>query len=67
MYIVECSDGSFYTGSTINLEKRLWEHNNGLGAKYTKSRIPVARIIPMYFKGFIVACFILIYGICLRK
>ena len=40
-YILECADGSFYTGSTKNLEKRLWEHNNGLGANYTKSRIPV--------------------------
>ena len=35
MYILECSDGSYYVGSTINLERRLWEHNEGLGAKYT--------------------------------
>jgi len=41
IYILECSDGSFYTGSTKNLEKRLWEHNNSLGANYTKSRLPV--------------------------
>jgi putative endonuclease len=40
-YILECSDGSFYTGSTKDLEKRIWEHNNGLGANYTKSRLPV--------------------------
>ena len=40
-YILECSDKSFYTGSTNNLEKRLWEHNNGLGANYTKRRLPV--------------------------
>lgn len=44
MYILECSDGSFYTGSTKNLEKRLWEHNNGVGANYTKKRIPVELI-----------------------
>jgi len=41
VYILECSDGSFYTGSTFDLHKRLWEHNNGLGANYTKKRLPV--------------------------
>lgn len=40
-YILECADGSFYTGSTKNLVKRLWEHNNSLGANYTKNRLPV--------------------------
>ncbi|MCU0414510.1 MAG: GIY-YIG nuclease family protein [Ignavibacteriaceae bacterium] len=40
-YILECVDGSFYTGSTKDLEKRLWEHNNGIGANYTKTRLPV--------------------------
>jgi putative endonuclease len=40
-YILECADGSFYTGSTKNLEKRFWEHNNGIGANYTKKRLPV--------------------------
>ena len=40
-YILECADGSFYTGSTKDLEKRLWEHNNGIGANYTKKRLPV--------------------------
>ncbi len=40
-YILECADGSFYTGSTKNLEKRLWEHSNGIGANYTKARLPV--------------------------
>ena len=41
MYILKCSDGSYYTGSTKNLEKRLWEHQNGLGANYTKKHLPV--------------------------
>lgn len=41
MYILECSDGSYYTGSTWNLERRLWEHQNGLGAKHTAKRLPV--------------------------
>ena len=41
MYILECSDGSYYTGSTWNLEKRLWEHENGMGAHHTAKRLPV--------------------------
>ena len=41
VYIVECSDGSLYTGITNNLDKRITAHNDGRGAKYTKSRRPV--------------------------
>jgi putative endonuclease len=41
MYILECRDGSYYTGSTIDLRKRLVEHQNGTGAKYTRSKLPV--------------------------
>lgn len=41
MYILLCSDGSYYTGSTKNLEHRLHEHQMGKGAKHTKSRLPV--------------------------
>jgi len=41
LYILECADGSFYTGSTNDLPCRLWEHQNGLGANYTKKRLPV--------------------------
>lgn len=40
-YIVKCSDGTFYTGWTNNLEKRMEAHNAGSGAKYTKPRRPV--------------------------
>lgn len=40
-YIVKCSDGSLYTGWTNDLEKRIKAHNDGKGAKYTKSRRPV--------------------------
>lgn len=40
-YILECSDGTLYTGWTNNLEKRLKDHNEGNGAKYTKARRPV--------------------------
>lgn len=40
-YIVECSDGTLYTGITNDLEKRISTHNSGNGAKYTKTRLPV--------------------------
>lgn len=41
MYVLECADGSLYTGYTTDLDKRLATHNAGKGAKYTKSRLPV--------------------------
>lgn len=40
-YMVECSDGSLYTGYTTDVERRTREHNTGKGAKYTRSRLPV--------------------------
>jgi len=43
-YIVECSDGTYYTGWTIDPERRLATHNKGRGAKYTKMRLPVKLI-----------------------
>jgi putative endonuclease len=44
MYILECSDGSYYTGSTKDIERRLEQHQNGEGANYTKKRLPVKLI-----------------------
>jgi putative endonuclease len=41
MYILECCDGTYYTGSTWNLEKRLNEHQTGIGANHTSKRLPV--------------------------
>ena len=41
VYILRCRDGSYYTGHTDDLEKRLWEHREGLGADWTKRRRPV--------------------------
>jgi putative endonuclease len=41
MYILRCADGSFYVGSTVNLERRLGQHNEGEGAAYTRRRRPV--------------------------
>lgn len=49
-YIVECRDGSLYTGWTNNLEKRIQTHNAGKGAKYTKSRLPVKLVYTETFK-----------------
>lgn len=41
VYMLECSDGSLYTGWTTDLEARVATHNSGEGAKYTRSRRPV--------------------------
>ncbi|MBU3670400.1 MAG: GIY-YIG nuclease family protein [Polynucleobacter sp.] len=41
VYLLECSDGSYYAGITNRLEHRLAAHNSGLGARYTRSRRPV--------------------------
>jgi predicted GIY-YIG superfamily endonuclease len=39
-YILLCADGTYYTGSTKDLKKRLQEHQSGRGAEYTSSRLP---------------------------
>lgn len=46
VYILECSDNTFYTGITVDLERRLSEHNddNKLGSRYTRSRRPVSLV-----------------------
>ena len=44
VYILKCSDSSFYTGATNNLEARIARHNAKQGAKYTKSRLPVVLV-----------------------
>lgn len=44
MYILHCSDGSYYTGSTNNLERRLAQHQSGEGANYTRKRLPVTLV-----------------------
>jgi len=49
MYILDCSDGSYYTGSTTNLEARFFQHQSGLGANHTKKRLPVKLV---YFEEF---------------
>lgn len=41
VYILKCADGSYYTGHTDNLEKRIGEHQTGLCGGYTASRLPI--------------------------
>ena len=49
IYILKCSDDTFYTGSTKNLERRLQQHQNGEGANYTSKRLPVKLV---YFEEY---------------
>ncbi|SFB22790.1 putative endonuclease [Acetitomaculum ruminis DSM 5522] len=48
-YILECFDGTYYTGWTNDLVKRVKTHNSGQGGKYTRSRLPVKLV---YFECF---------------
>jgi len=41
VYMLECADGTLYTGYTTDVERRLDEHDSGVGAKYTRGRTPV--------------------------
>jgi putative endonuclease len=41
VYILRCSDGSYYAGHTDNLDNRIDEHQSGLGCSYTSSRLPI--------------------------
>ena len=49
MYILECANGNYYTGSTNNLERRLAEHQDGRGANFTRKHLPVKLV---YFEEF---------------
>jgi putative endonuclease len=50
VYILECSDGFYYTGVTNNLDKRIWEHNEGINkSSFTYNRRPV---VLKYFQRF---------------
>lgn len=49
VYILECTDGTFYTGSTVDLDKRIEQHQNGRGANHTKKRLSVTLV---YFEKF---------------
>ncbi len=47
VYILQCGDGSLYTGITTDLERRVAVHNSGKGGKYTRSHLPVT---PVYWE-----------------
>jgi putative endonuclease len=49
MYILLCSNGQYYTGSTNDLERRMVQHNNGEGANFTRKHLPVKLV---YFEEF---------------
>lgn len=52
LYILECADKTLYTGITVDLERRIGEHNKSeKGAKYTKSRRPVKLLFSKKFKN----------------
>ena len=49
MYILQCADGFYYTGSTKNLDLRIQQHQNGEGANFTRKHLPVTLV---YFEEF---------------
>ena len=51
VYIVKCKDGTYYTGYTNDLKRRIKQHNAGEGAKYTKGRRPVKLVHSERFKS----------------
>ncbi len=48
VYILRCGDGTLYTGATCDVERRLRQHRAGRGARYTRSRLPLALV---YLEG----------------
>jgi putative endonuclease len=50
VYILECSNGMFYTGSTIDLARRFKEHQEGLGANFTKKYLPIKLVYVEIFE-----------------
>jgi putative endonuclease len=47
VYLLECADGTLYTGITVNPEHRVRCHNAGRGARYTRTRLPVRLVANM--------------------
>ncbi|MFZ2187126.1 MAG: GIY-YIG nuclease family protein [Candidatus Moraniibacteriota bacterium] len=51
LYILKCADGTLYTGITVDLKRRITEHNSlALGAKYTRGRRPVILVFSQKFR-----------------
>ena len=57
VYILKCADGSYYTGSAVDLEKRIAEHLSGIFCGYTSKRLPVKLVfsceMPTIFDAFL--------------
>lgn len=51
VYILRCSDNSYYTGSTSNIKVRIYRHNNGTYGGYTASRLPVILVFSLEFES----------------
>lgn len=51
VYIVECSDGTLYTGVTTDVDRRMNQHNTGKGSKYTRTRYPVTLLVSCKTSG----------------
>ena len=50
MYILHCSDDTYYVGSTKNLNRRIHQHMSGNGAKHTRKRLPVKLVYVEYYE-----------------
>jgi putative endonuclease len=50
LYIILCTDGSYYVGSTKNLNRRIHQHMSGNGAKHTQKRLPVKLVYVEYYE-----------------
>lgn len=48
VYMVECKDGTIYTGATTDVERRVKQHNDGVGARYTRGRRPVTLLMNIW-------------------
>ncbi|MEG0808202.1 MAG: GIY-YIG nuclease family protein [Alistipes sp.] len=49
LYILRCKNGTFYVGSTVNIDKRLQEHQAGVGANYTRRHRPVKLVYLQHY------------------
>ncbi len=52
VYIVRCKNGTYYTGYTNDLEKRIKEHNSGRGAKYLRRKVPVELVYAREYENY---------------
>jgi putative endonuclease len=55
VYILECSDGSYYVGCSSDISQRIMAHNQGVASKWTAKRLPVRLVYSKYFNTLIAA------------